>query len=78
MIITNEKALQLAEKYGTPLYIYDETILRARCRELADMLPSKKLCGELFCQSQHKLGAFEDCSGRGFAGRCDVTGRDLY
>ena len=25
---------ELAEKYGTPLYVYNENILRARCREL--------------------------------------------
>ncbi len=41
MIMTQEKALALAEKYGTPLYLYDENILRARCRELANLLPNR-------------------------------------
>ncbi len=41
MIMTQEKALALAEKYGTPLYVYDETILRTRCRELANLLPGR-------------------------------------
>ena len=30
---------QLAEKYGTPLYVYNETVLRTRCRELKNLLP---------------------------------------
>ncbi|MBQ7154247.1 MAG: diaminopimelate decarboxylase [Synergistaceae bacterium] len=28
--------LELAEKFGTPLYVYDTGIIRARCRELRD------------------------------------------
>ncbi len=41
MILTQEKALALAEKYGTPLYVYDEGILRARCRDLTGLLPNR-------------------------------------
>jgi len=41
MIISEEKALALVDTYGSPLYVYDETILRARCRELKSLLPNK-------------------------------------
>jgi diaminopimelate decarboxylase len=30
----NAHPLHLAEKYGTPLYVYNETILRTRCKEM--------------------------------------------
>lgn len=39
MFINNETALELIERYGSPLYVYDETILRSRCRELKNLLP---------------------------------------
>ncbi len=41
MIISEEKALELVDRYGSPLYVYDETILRNRCRELKALLPNK-------------------------------------
>ena len=28
----------IAEKYGTPLYVYNERILRERCRDLKNMV----------------------------------------
>ncbi len=28
--------LELAEKFGTPLYVYDTGIIKARCREIRD------------------------------------------
>jgi diaminopimelate decarboxylase len=31
-------AVELIEKYGSPLYVYDEEILRQRCRELRSLL----------------------------------------
>jgi diaminopimelate decarboxylase len=34
MIISETKALELVDKYGSPLYVYDEKILRLRCKEL--------------------------------------------
>jgi len=39
--IKAEKSFELIGKYGSPLYIYDEEILRKRCRELKNLLPSK-------------------------------------
>ncbi len=39
--IRTEKAFELIEKYGSPLYIYDEGILRKRCREMKNLLSSK-------------------------------------
>jgi diaminopimelate decarboxylase len=29
---------QLSEKYGTPLYVYNENILRKRCRDLKGLI----------------------------------------
>ena len=29
--------LELAEEYGTPLFVYDEAHLRARCREAVEL-----------------------------------------
>jgi diaminopimelate decarboxylase len=34
----NTDPLQLSEKYGTPLYVYNENILRQRCRELKGLI----------------------------------------
>ncbi|MDD5338851.1 MAG: hypothetical protein PHG35_05525, partial [Dehalococcoidales bacterium] len=33
LIIGGCDAVELAKKYGTPLWVYDETDLRSRCRE---------------------------------------------
>lgn len=37
-MITEEKAFELVSKYGSPLYVYDEEILRERCRELINLV----------------------------------------
>lgn len=34
----NTDPVQLSEKYGTPLYVYSENILRERCRDLKDLI----------------------------------------
>ncbi|MDR0338725.1 MAG: diaminopimelate decarboxylase, partial [Desulfovibrio sp.] len=34
---------ELAEAYGTPLYVYNEDILRARCREMKNLAPAQGL-----------------------------------
>jgi len=39
--ISKEKAFELIKNYGSPLYIYDEGILRKRCQELKNLLSSK-------------------------------------
>lgn len=43
MFISDQKAFKLLKKYGSPLYVYDETTLRKRCREMHDLLPDKNL-----------------------------------
>ena len=43
MFISDERAFELIEKYGSPLYVYDETILRKCCREMRGLLPGKNL-----------------------------------
>ncbi len=43
MFISDEKAFELIEKYGSPLYVYDEGILRKSCREMHGLLPEKNL-----------------------------------
>jgi len=41
MWVTDEQIFELSEKYGTPLYVYDEATLRQRCREMHGLLPNK-------------------------------------
>lgn len=41
MYISDEKAFNLIEKYGSPLYVYDEKILRDSCRDMRELLPQK-------------------------------------
>ena len=37
----NTDPVQLAEEYGTPLYVYNENLLRRRCRELKGLISYK-------------------------------------
>ena len=37
----NTDPVQLSEKYGTPLYVYNENILRSRCRDLKGLISYK-------------------------------------
>ena len=39
MFIDKNKAKMLLEKYGSPLYVYDENILRLRCKEMHNLFP---------------------------------------
>ena len=39
MFINTKMAFELIETYGSPLYVYDEAILRKRCKELKNLLP---------------------------------------
>ncbi len=41
MFLSRERSFELTEKYGSPLYVYDETILRRACREMHDLLPGR-------------------------------------
>lgn len=34
----NSGPAELAEKYGTPLYVYNESVLRTRCREMKNLV----------------------------------------
>lgn len=43
MFITDDLCFKLKEKYGTPLYVYSEAILRERCRDIKDLLPNKNV-----------------------------------
>ncbi|MCL2292102.1 MAG: diaminopimelate decarboxylase [Candidatus Bathyarchaeota archaeon] len=38
-----EKLIGLLEKNGSPLYVYDERVIRDRCREMRQLLPNKNL-----------------------------------
>lgn len=37
-MISNERAFELLAKYGSPLYVYSEEIIRKRCREMKELL----------------------------------------
>jgi len=41
MFLSNDTVFELKEKYGTPLYVYSESILRERCREVKSLLLNK-------------------------------------
>ncbi len=43
MFISYEMAEKLIEKYGSPLYVYDEKTLRKCCKEMHDLLPNHNL-----------------------------------
>ena len=43
MFINTKMAFEMIETYGSPLYVYDETILRKRCNELKNLLPGFNL-----------------------------------
>lgn len=41
MFLSDEKAFELLEKYGSPLYVYDESTLRKSCKDMHGLLPKK-------------------------------------
>ncbi len=41
--LTKEECFELLNKYGSPLYVYDEETLRQRCKEMTGLLPNKHL-----------------------------------
>lgn len=41
LFISNDKVFELIKKYGSPLYVYDEKILRERCGDIRNLLPNK-------------------------------------
>ncbi len=43
MFLSNDMIFSLKGKYGTPLYVYSESILREKCREMKNLLPNKNL-----------------------------------
>jgi acyl carrier protein len=43
MLLSDERVFELIKKYGSPLYVYDENILRKSCRDMHDLLPNKTL-----------------------------------
>jgi diaminopimelate decarboxylase len=56
--------LELAERFGTPLFVYDEAHLRARCREAVDAFgPGVNFATKAFlCIAMAKLAAEEGCN----------------
>lgn len=43
MFISNDMCFKLKEKYGTPLYVYSEEILRERCRDMKNLLSNRNV-----------------------------------
>jgi len=56
--------LELAERFGTPLFVYDEAHLRARCREAVAVFgPGVNFATKAFlCTAMAKLAAEEGCN----------------
>jgi diaminopimelate decarboxylase len=40
-LVDDERLFDLVHKYGSPLYVYDEGMLRERCREMRSLLPGR-------------------------------------
>ena len=51
LILNHEECASLIEQYGSPLYVYDEAILRRRCREI------KMLCSDSEYHPQYSVKA---------------------
>ncbi|MDO4487505.1 MAG: diaminopimelate decarboxylase [Eubacteriales bacterium] len=43
MFLDNNRVFELLEKYGSPLYVYDEKILRQCCKDMHDLIPEQNL-----------------------------------
>lgn len=43
MNLSHDLIIKLCEKYGTPLYVYSEAVLRDRCREIKNLLTYKNV-----------------------------------
>ncbi len=43
MHFDHDLIIKLTEKYGTPLYVYSEAVLRDRCREMKNLLPRENV-----------------------------------
>lgn len=42
-MLNRDLVLKLSEKYGTPLYVYSEAVLREKCREMKNLIPNKNV-----------------------------------
>ncbi|MBU6329318.1 MAG: diaminopimelate decarboxylase [Acidobacteria bacterium] len=64
LVIGGCDTLELARRFGTPLYVYDETHLRARCREaVAAFGPGVNFATKSFlCVAMARLAAEEGCN----------------
>ena len=54
---------KIAQEYGTPLYVYNEEIIRRHMDAVAKVI-TKYLYSELFCKSQYQHPYIEACAGR--------------
>jgi diaminopimelate decarboxylase len=64
LLIGGCDTLELAERFGTPLFVYDEAHLRARCREAVEAFgPGVNFATKAFlCTAMAKLAAEEGCN----------------
>jgi len=64
LIIGGCDTLELAEQFGTPLFVYDEAHLRARCREaVAAFGVGVNFATKAFlCKAMARLAAEEGCN----------------
>jgi diaminopimelate decarboxylase len=51
----NTDPINLSEKFGTPLYVYNENILRERCRELKSLISYKNYYVNFSCKANSNL-----------------------
>ncbi len=64
LLIGGCDTIELAERFGTPLFVYDEAHLRARCREAVDAFgPGVNFATKAFlCTAMARLAVEEGCN----------------
>ncbi|MBT3324370.1 diaminopimelate decarboxylase [archaeon] len=66
--IGNISAIELAKTYGTPLYVYDKSILLNKMKELKDSFPNSKICYAIKANSN--LDILKIIANGGFGADC--------
>jgi diaminopimelate decarboxylase len=57
--MTKKELLGLASKYGTPLYVYDEAVIRRQCQKLRIAFPNAAIHYAVKANSNPLLGTID-------------------
>ncbi len=73
----NTDPFQLSEKYGTPLYVYNENILRKRCRDLKGLISYPNFTVNYSLKANSNLELIKIVRSEGLTCRCHVARRNI-